>query len=385
MSNFEYIEEVEQKNYTIAGVTDESYPTYNLQTVYPKATKVIYEEKIYEAYVSIPRPTYYVYSEEDESTYIPSLATYVSEVTFSPENDFENKFIYLDDTDILYEYIGTNVITTTVSEIDFTDTLTWTNHGEQLNGYIQEAVYPPDSPLYWKDLGYINTKRAFDNSNPSQTIADDGIITYVFNTSNVDRIAMFNMDATQIIIKAHLTTQPEDETNTVETVYDLYEREGETFYEILTADIVVNKTGYFEVPIASTQEITLQIINLNGNAAVGDVTLGKANTLGVVLDGLSNDITDYSTYSSDSEATDNYTEGGYRKTNTFTISFPTEDMDYVQQQLESRRGKVTVYNLNPESSESFLKVKGFMRSRPITYLSNSSKSKIAIKIEGRIE
>lgn len=381
----EYIDEVVQNNYTITGVTDESYPAWNFATVYPKGTKVIYNYKIYEAYTIIPLPTYYVYNIEADDIYIPSSASYVATTTFNAANEFENKFIYIDDTDMLYKYIGTTPITQHPSTINFANTSSWTNLGKQLNGYLTSINYPDVSPLYWKDLGYINSKRAFDNSNPSQTVADGDTLVYVFSTSRVDRIALFNINASKITIKTHLTTQPEDPTNTIETVYELYKRTGASFYEILTSEITVNKTAYFSIPSAATQEITLTLEVPSGIVAIGDVTLGKANTIGVVLDGLTNDIQDYSTYSSDTGASDSYTEGGYRKTNSFTVSFPSSEMDAIQEQLEGRRGKITVYNLNPNSSESFLRIKGFIRSRPIDYISNSKKSKISIKIEGRVE
>lgn len=380
----EYIEEVIQDDYYVAGVTDESYPAWDFKTVYSKSTKVIYNDKIYEAYTIIPRPTYYVYSEEADSIYIPSEATYVDTLSFNSANEFENKFIYFEDTEIMYEYIGDIPITNIPALIDFTSA-DWINLGKQLNGYVSNIIYPDISPLYWKDSGYVNSKRAFDNSNPSQTIGDGNSITFIFNTSRVNRIAMFSMDASIITIKVHMTTQPEDSTNTVENTYYMFERTGEHFYEILTQEIKLERTGYFEIPMAVTQKITITLTNTGGAAAVGDMTLGQAKTIGVVLDGLTNDITDYSTYSSDTAASDTYTEGGYRKTNSFTVSFPTENMDTVQTQLESRRGKVTVYNLNPNSNESFLRIKGFLRSRPIDYISNSTKSKISIKIEGRIE
>ena len=380
----EYIDEVVQTNYTITGVTDESYPVWDFSTVYPKGTKVIYNYKIYEAYTIIPLPVYYVYNIEEESIYIPSSSTFVSTTTFNAANEFENKFIYIEDTDIIYKYKGMSPITQHPSTIDFTSS-DWESLGKQLNGYASNIIYPDVSPLYWKDSGYVNSKRAFDNSNPSQTIGDGNTIVYKFNTSRVDRIAFFSLDASIITIKVHMTTQPEDSTNTIETTYYLFERKGEHFYEIVTQQFELARTGYYTIPSAVTQEITITITNSGGLAAVGDITLGQAKTIGVVLDGLTNDITDYSTYSSDTAASDTYTEGGYRKTNSFTVSFPTENMDTVQTQLESRRGKVTVYNLNPNSSESFLRIKGFLRSRPIDYISNSTKSKISIKIEGRIE
>jgi hypothetical protein len=107
--------------------------------------------------------------------------------------------------------------------------------------------------------------------------------------------------------------------------------------------------------------------------------------MGVVLDGLSPDIKEYSTYSSDSSATDTYVEGGYRKVIPFTVSVLTKDMDSIIQLLDKRRGKITVYNLDTNSIEGFKKIKGFIRSRPVNYLSNSLKSKINFNIEGRIE
>ena len=386
MSQFEYINEIKQTNYTLTGVTDESYPQWNFKAQYSKSTKTIFNDIIYEARTTLAMPTYYVYSEETNDIYIPETQTYVDTTTFDSSKTFENKFIYLDDTDILYEYIGPSPITQHPSTIDFTNLTDWINYGVQLNGYSPQRLYPDTSTLYWKKIQAINSKRAFDNSNTSQTTADGESMVYTFQTSKIDRIALFNLSATQVTIKTHLTTEPESPDNTITTVYDTINREGDHFYEILTATLQTTKlTGYYSIPSASTQEITITITNESGVAALGDITLGAARTLGITVDGLTSDIKDYSTYSSDTEATDEYTEGGYRKSNSFSISFPTVSMDDVQQKLENRRGKITVYNLNPNSSERFYKMKGFIRSRPISYTSNSERSSLSIKIEGRVE
>lgn len=380
----EYIDEILQLDYTLAGVTDENYPSFSFDTVYPKNTKVIYSNKIYESLTIIKRTTWYVYSREDDTLYVPSENTFISTATFDPSKEFEQRYIYLEATDILYKYIGATTITINPLTENFADTSKWQNLGIQLNGYSSFRLTPDNYPLAWNDLGFVNSQRAFDNSTPSQTIADGETMVYVFNTGKVERIALFDLDATSITVKTHLTSDAESEFNTRTDNYPIFTRRGLHFYEILTAEITLKKTLYIQVPTASVQEITLTITRESGQAKVGDITLGKARQIGVVLDGVNFDVKEYSTYSSDSEATDRYVEGGYRNVNSFTVSFPTNSMESVKNQLDERRGKITVYNMNPKSQEDFLKVKGFIRSRPIDYMSNSTKSKINIKVEGRI-
>ncbi len=384
---FEYIETIEQTDYTITGVTDEAYPTWDAFSSYPKTTKTIYENKIYEANQQISPPTYYVYNISEASLYIPSLASFVETATFHPTNEFENRYIYLDDTNVLYKYIGATEITVNPSTINFTDALTWQNLGEQLNGYTISISYPNVSPVYWKDLGAVNSRRAFDNTNSSQTISNENTnLVYTFQTGNVDRIALFNILAKEIIVKTHLGTQPEDETNTVTQTYILYTQSGDNFYDILFSPIIFEKTQYLSIPAAGIQEITITLVPpSNDFAAVGDITLGKAKTIGATLDNVNFDIKDYSTYGSDSGASNAYIEGGYRKVNDFTISYDTINTSTVLDSLDSLRGKVVVFNLSNEEDRGFLKTKGFMRSRPLSYISNSNKSKIKIKLEGRLE
>jgi len=383
---FEYIEEITQTSYTLTGATDESYPSFSIDTQYSKDTKVIYNNTIFSASTTIPKATYYVYNKADNELYIPSEATYLATAIFSPTNEFIQRYIYLDDTDTLYKYIGSTTLTIAPSLIDFTNTSLWQNLGVQLNGYSSMVRYPASGSIYWTDLGAVNTKKAFDNSNSSQTVSDeDEDLVYVFNTKKVDRIALFGLEGTEVIIKAHLTSAPESPDNTVTTTYPLYVREGLHFYEILTAEIKTQKVLYATIPTALTQEITVTIKKAGSYAKVSDITLGKAIQMGVVLDGLSPDIKEYSTYSSDSSATDTYVEGGYRKVIPFTVSVLTKDMDSIIQLLDKRRGKITVYNLDTNSIEGFKKIKGFIRSRPVNYLSNSLKSKINFNIEGRIE
>ena len=41
----EYIETIEQNNYTVIGATDEAYPTFDPFEMYPKSEVVIYKNK----------------------------------------------------------------------------------------------------------------------------------------------------------------------------------------------------------------------------------------------------------------------------------------------------------------------------------------------------
>lgn len=381
----EYIDEILQTDYTISGATDEAYPAWDAFTVYPKTTKVIHENKIYEANKTVALPTYYVYSKTENSLYIPSTASFLTTASFSPTNEFEERFIFLDDTDTLYKYIGATTTTIIPSTEDFTDTLKWENKGVQLNGYTSVINTPSTSPFYWKDSGNVNSRRAFDNRNSSQTISDvDTNLVYVFQTGNVDRIACFNLLAKEIIVKTKLGLDPESPANTQTQTITLYSQTGTNFYDIIYSPIVFNKTAYIKIPTAGTQEITITIVPA-GRARIGDLTLGKAKTLGATLDGVSYDIKDYSSYGSDSSASDTYIEGGYRKVNDFTVSYETPKVGIILDQLDSLRGKITVFNLDDKSNDDHLKIKGFMRGRPLDYLSNNERGKINIKVEGRLE
>lgn len=383
---FEYIDEIVQSNYTIEGITDEIYPAFNIATIYPKNTNVIYQDKIYSSNTTIPRATYYVYNKLENSLYIPSTATFVSTATFSATNEFEKRYIFLDDTDTLYKYKGLTDLTIAPSLIDFTKTTLWQNEGKQLNGYTSEPRYPQSGSIYWNDLGFINSKRAFDSSNPSQTVSNINVpLKYIFTTGKVNRIALFNLDANDVTIKVHLGTEPESTNNTITTDYPLYKREGLHFYEILTSEVFYKKNTYIEIPTASTQTITVTISRDGGFAKLGDITLGKARQIGATLDGVEFDIKDYSTYGSDSSTSDEYTEGGYRKVSSFTVSVLNKGMEEIERQLNNLRGKITVFNIDTTATTDYTKFKGFIRNRPINYVGNSLKSKINIKIEGRIE
>ena len=381
---FEYIETIEQNNYTVIGATDEAYPTFDPFEMYPKSEVVIYKNKIYKARQTISLPTYYVYNKEEKALYIPAKDTFVETATFNPTSEFENRFIFLDDTDTLYKYIGLTEITIDPTTINFEDTLLWENQGKQLNGYIVELSYPDVSPLYWEDMGYVNTRRAFDESSSSQTISNlNEDLVFTFQTGNIDRIALFGVSAKEIKIKVKLGIQPESPENTIEKIIPLYTQTGEHFYEILTSTIVFKKTCWLKIPTSLIQTITLTFTNQT-YAKVGDITLGRGKILGATLDSVNYDIKDNSIYGSDTGGSDSYIEGGYRKINDFTVSYLTRDTSTVLKSLDSLRGKITVFNLSNEENRDFLRIKGFMRTRPLNYISNSRKSKINIKVEGRL-
>ena len=253
-----------------------------------------------------------MYNKEEKALYIPAKDTFVETATFNPTSEFENRFIFLDDTDTLYKYIGSTEITIDPATISFENTLLWENQGKQLNGYIVELSYPDVSPLYWEDIGYVNTRRAFDESSSSQTISDlNEDLVFTFQTGNIDRIALFGVSAKEIKIKAKLGIQPESPENTIEKIIPLYTQTGEHFYEILTSTIVF-KNILVKNPTSSIQTITLTFTNQT-YAKVGDITLGRGKILGATLDSVNYDIKDNSTYGSDTGRSDSYIEGGYRK------------------------------------------------------------------------
>lgn len=373
-------------SYTHSGVTDENYSIWTPINIYSKSQKVIQNSKIYEARTVIPIPTYYLYNKAEDSLYIPSSATFVESATFKAISEFENKYIYLDDTNVLYKYIGSTDITINPNTIVFTDTSKWQNLGVQLNGYSVDIYSPNTTPLYWKYIEDINSQKLLDNRNSSQTVGNVNIpMIYTFATSGADRIYLSGMLAEKLTVKVHLGSAPESPDNTVETEYLLYTQAGNNFYDILTSPIALTTTKYIKIPTAGIQTITIKLEATNEPTRIGDITLAKSRELGVVLDGINYDNKDYSTYSSDTDATDEYTEGGYRNINSFTVSFDSVEIGYVKKQLDQLRGKVVVFNLDSTTEKEHLILKGFMRSRPIDYLTNNTKSKINIKLEGRIE
>lgn len=65
----EYIETIEQNNYTVTGATDEAYPTFDPFEMYPKSEVVIYKNKIYKA----RQTTKWIYSRIILSRYISTI------------------------------------------------------------------------------------------------------------------------------------------------------------------------------------------------------------------------------------------------------------------------------------------------------------------------
>lgn len=354
-------------SWSLVGAIDESYPTFALNTLYLKGTKVIYNNKIYTADTNILRRADFVYDEESQT--LKTLENVYLDSTAISIKTNQTVFIEKDDLDILYKYTGADA-TLNFNAIDFATNTSFTSQGKQLNGYLIFDVYPTNE-LYWTDNGYTNTLRWNDEESFNKTIAllptvegAPSQLVFTFLINYVDTITFLGAEASSITIKTVMQDgEPESEENTTETVYSLFGVTGATMTEWIYNPLIEVKNLQTKIPLMMNRVVTITIENsqTDSYAKIGDIFFTKSRQLGEATDSVMQNIRDYSTYEEDSEGNDLYVKGGYKRELPFDILYKTRDNQEISKTLIELRATPTIFNLYPDSGKELYIIKGFLK------------------------
>ena len=216
-----------------------------------------------------------------------------------------------------------------------------------INTNVGQDPLIPGETSPWFLLGKINRLKAFDGTIYDQTVAEAGKMEMGYTITaptTVSAIAAFNVEARSIRVRLRDPLEPVntyyyDETKTL--IMD----EGITnwsdyFFEEPTA---VNEMLFDELVAYPGTEIRINIIDSALRPKVGQLVLGKAHYLGVLCEGSSVGIQDYSRKERDDWGNPIIVERPYSQRADYDIVVPTSSVRKVQNVLSSIRAKPAVY------------------------------------------
>lgn len=234
--------------------------------------------------------------------------------------------------------------------------------------------YPPNNlsgtpPIYWTYLFKSNRWLLFDNIVAPQraigyadTETGIGSMQVAILPGDIDTVAVMNTDATEIQI---VLTDPGD---------------GVVYNETKIPGTPTYFNGiYSDLPSYPDATLDVTIINENGDAACGELIVGKIATLGKAKYGVQVGINDYSTKQINDFGNYDIIERAYSR--RMTVDFITEMNLHggVMSLLEKYRAKPLVWIISTDYDSTI--VYGFYRDLQMT-LSNLSYADGSVSIEG---
>jgi hypothetical protein len=227
--------------------------------------------------------------------------------------------------------IGDRVIKTTGVHKIYEAVAAGTNHDPAIAANIGP---------WWIVVSATNRWRAFDQQ-IGAAVSQAASIKYVLApTSIADRVAFFGLSASIISIVVKDAT-----TATIfSTTITLVDRTDSVTWFSWLLDPIKNDTEALSVAIPGYVGNTIEItITDTGTVVVGQIVLGRTQSLGVPLVGTQIGFTDYSLIERDAFGNATITERSYADTVEFQFTFPTEDARRVKRVIANLRAVPAVY------------------------------------------
>jgi len=287
----------------------------------------------------------------------------------------------------------TNLIASNIVEDDHDDWLVGTTYAAAARVIYENKRYesiagsnmgnqPDITPLKWLLLGATNRYRAFDKLLSDQAERAD-VITYRIDhgSMGLNSIALFNLDAATVRIEVT------DDTDGLvyDKTYPLIDNTGITNwsdYFFAPVGMTAKEMVATDIPPYGTAETTITITKTGSTAKVGQVVLGRVNTLGVTVFGSTVSIEDYSRKERDAFGNAIIVERAFSQLVDYDVKIVTTDTRRIQNTLAGFRTTPLVW-LGSEDTSYGATIYGYYRRFDII-LSSPTLSDASIEVEGLI-
>jgi len=284
----------------------------------------------------------------------------------------------------------------TSSNIPENDAQVWTNNATYGAGetvlYLHNVYesleaantgnLPDQSPHQWLLLGASNRYKAFDRriSDPAVK-ADEVSYTISHGGLAINSVSAFGLEAASIKVEINDPNDGLVYSNTVDLIDNSAVIDWFTYFfapiGLKTLEVVLT-----DLPPYGTASTTVTVSNPGLDAKVGQIALGQAIELGIVLYGTSISIEDYSRKERDPFGNAVIVERGFAQTVDFDLKVPTLGARRVQNLLAKYRTTPVVWNGTKDASYG-VNVYGYYRRFDIN-LSAPQVSDATIEVEGLI-
>lgn len=217
-------------------------------------------------------------------------------------------------------------------------------------------------PAWWLDLGATNRWRMFDQTNGSQTVADDELEVQVRVAGRVDAVALLNCEAGTARVKAAVgATEVYDATfamTSTSGIQDWYDY----FFEPIERrpDLIVT-----DLPLYSNMTVTVTLTRPGGSVKVGTLVVGQTKEIGVTGIGMSAGIIDFSRKGADDFGNVMLVERAFARKLDVRVLVQNGEVDAVVATLAQLRATPVVWVADPRFVTGG--VFGFYRNFSVTF------------------
>lgn len=238
-----------------------------------------------------------------------------------------------------------------------------------------------DDGTWWVSNGATERWKMFDDYVSTQSSSAE-FITVVLNITNIDTLALFNLQASSIDVSLY-----DNATSSIvfTTSVDLTANNVPDWYEYFFSTVKFRTDVKIDIPQYNSAILTVTINKTDGIAKCGHLVVGKAVTLGVTKYNPSIGILDYSKKTTDPDFGFTYlVQGVWAKKIEIDVQILNDTIDFVYSALADIRGIPVVFECNNITTDhgTFL-VYGFFREFLIN-VPTPTISYCTINIEGLV-
>jgi hypothetical protein len=231
---------------------------------------------------------------------------------------------------------------------------------------------------WWLEVSATNRWKMFDRKIADQSSNAGSIALTLSPGEIVNAVALFNVSADELTIVVTDSTDGEVYNRTIGLVDNsMIEDWYAYFFEPIARQYEV---VLFDLPSYGTAEIDITLSVTSGNAAVGEIVIGRQKQFGHTLYGTSVGIVDYSRKERDTFGNAVIVERDYSQRVDFDLSLNTQHIREMQRTLSSIRAQPVVWS-GTEDGEFGMLVYGYYRDFDIV-IANYAFSDCTIQVEG---
>ncbi|WP_411975917.1 hypothetical protein [Sulfitobacter faviae] len=222
-----------------------------------------------------------------------------------------------------------------------------------------------DDGTWWTDLGATNRWSAFDGYIQNQASRAGSAEWVVTPGQLTSAVSLFNVlgDSVDIVVDDPTEGVVYDETHSLTDNSNVFDGWSYFFAPIVTKDTIC----ITDLPPYASASITVTVNNATGNAAVGQLAFGFAETIGETINEVPLGIEDYTRLNEDAFGRTSPVIRGYARTATPAISVDTYRVTYLERLLADQRGIASVWAFDTARADNELAYLGYYRSMNFIY------------------
>lgn len=209
---------------------------------------------------------------------------------------------------------------------------------------VNQGHTPPenlqgDDP-WWKDIGATNAWKLFDGKSRAATVQSSPLTASVTPGRLFNSMAILNMDATEV----NVTVTHPVEGIVYQHDIDMVDNSGILSYYDWFFTEPVRKTNVvlLDLPAYSDATVSIEVTNATGDVRIGEWILGAQSDIGMLLNGYSVGLIDYSTKKVE-DGIASIVERTYSHAPKFAVRVPSSHVYAVQNKLDAVRARGVVF------------------------------------------